>query len=88
METMMMNSVQSPLVAFLMSSQASFWTSTANLVLLELLSVAIRRLYFSPISHIPGPKLAAITGLHEMFYDLYLNGQYTLHFQSLHEKYG
>lgn len=52
------------------------------------LAFAIYRLYFSPLSHIPGPKLAAITQLYEIYYDIYLGGQYMLHFKSLHQKYG
>ncbi|CZR63111.1 related to trichodiene oxygenase cytochrome P450 [Phialocephala subalpina] len=57
-------------------------------LLLVALGVALYRLYFSPLSHIPGPKLAAITQLYEIYYDIYLGGQFMLHFKSLHEKYG
>ncbi|KAF8860246.1 cytochrome P450, partial [Acephala macrosclerotiorum] len=57
-------------------------------LLLATTGVALYRLYFSPLSHIPGPKLAAITQLYEIYYDVYLGGQYMLHFKSLHEKHG
>ncbi|KUJ09474.1 cytochrome P450 [Mollisia scopiformis] len=53
-----------------------------------LLWTAIHRLYFSSISHIPGPKLAAITQLYEIYYDVYLGGKFTLHLESLHKQYG
>lgn len=61
------------------------------------------RLYLSPIAHIPGPKLAAITRLYvspssdltpltlpryEAYYDLYLGGKYTFKIIQLHKQYG
>lgn len=50
--------------------------------------LAVRRLYFSPISHIPGPKLAAATWWYEFYYDIVLGGQYTFKIIDLHKKYG
>ncbi|KAH8585612.1 cytochrome P450 [Bisporella sp. PMI_857] len=50
--------------------------------------VAIYRLYFSPIAHIPGPKLAALTQWYEAYYNLYLDGQFTFHITKLHKIYG
>jgi len=49
---------------------------------------AVYRLYLSPIAHIPGPKLAALTRLYEAYYDLYLGGQYTFKIIELHKQYG
>ncbi|KAE8452045.1 hypothetical protein EG329_002210 [Mollisiaceae sp. DMI_Dod_QoI] len=46
------------------------------------------RLYLSPIAHIPGPKLAAVTRLYEAYYDLYLGGKYTFKIIELHKQYG
>lgn len=49
----------------------------------------IWRLYRSPISHFPGPKLAALTYWYEFYYDVFPNyGQYTFHIGDLHKKYG
>ncbi|PMD41073.1 cytochrome P450 [Hyaloscypha variabilis F] len=49
----------------------------------------IYRLYLSPISAFPGPKLAALTFWYEFYYDVYpLYGQYTFHIRDLHEQYG
>jgi hypothetical protein len=50
--------------------------------------LAARRLYFSPIHHIPGPKFAAMTQLYEFYYDIILGGQYTFKILELHKKYG
>jgi len=50
--------------------------------------LAFRRLYLSPISHIPGPRLAALTQYYESYYDIILGGQYTFKIIELHRKYG
>ncbi|KAI5464211.1 cytochrome P450 [Mariannaea sp. PMI_226] len=51
-------------------------------------SLAIYRLWFSPLAHIPGPKLAALTQYYEIYYDVVLGGQYTFKINDMHEKYG
>ncbi|KAF3396164.1 Trichodiene oxygenase [Penicillium rolfsii] len=52
----------------------------------------IRALYnispFHPLSHIPGPKLAAATWFYEGWYDLILGGMYTNEIRRMHEVYG
>jgi len=53
-----------------------------------LIILTVYRLYFSPIAHFPGPKLAALTQWYEIYYDIYLNGQFTLHVKDLHDIYG
>ena len=46
------------------------------------------RLYFSPIAEFPGPKLAAISMLYEIYHEIVLGGKYTFKIKELHEKYG
>jgi Cytochrome P450 len=46
------------------------------------------RLFFSPISSIPGPRLAAATWWYEFYYDIFNYGKYVFKITSLHEKYG
>ncbi|KAH8594870.1 cytochrome P450 [Bisporella sp. PMI_857] len=46
------------------------------------------RLYLSPIAHIPGPRLAAVTLWYEAYYDLILGGKYTFKIIELHKQYG
>lgn len=46
------------------------------------------RLFLSPISHIPGPKLAALTYLYEFYYDAICKGRYLWKIQELHKQYG
>ncbi|KAI8625826.1 cytochrome P450 [Xylariaceae sp. FL1651] len=51
-------------------------------------SLAIYRLFLSPLSTVPGPKLAALTYWYEFYYDGYLGGKYVFKVKKLHEKYG
>ena len=55
-----------------------------------LLCRSVYRLYFSPLAkvHVPGPKLAAITSLYEIYYDIVLDGKYIFRIEELHKKYG
>ena len=46
------------------------------------------RLYFSPLSNFPGPKLAAATLWYEFYYDAIRKGRYTFKIMELHGKYG
>ncbi|KAA8563978.1 hypothetical protein EYC84_011979 [Monilinia fructicola] len=48
----------------------------------------IWRLYFSPIAKFPGPRLAAISMLYEIYHEVVLGGQYTFKIRKLHDKYG
>lgn len=53
-----------------------------------LFGLAAYRLYFSPLSKFPGPKLAALTKFYEFYYDVVLQGQFTFQIQKMHKKYG
>jgi hypothetical protein len=50
--------------------------------------LVIRRLYFSPISHFPGPKFAIATFWYQFYYDVILGGQYVWKVRDLHKQYG
>ncbi|KAH7407904.1 cytochrome P450 [Cadophora sp. MPI-SDFR-AT-0126] len=52
------------------------------------ISLAIYRLYFHPLSSIPGPKLAATTLLYEFYYDVLHSGSYIWRIRDLHAHYG
>ena len=58
--------------------------------LLYVVTLAIYRLYFSPLAKIPGPKLAAVTGWVETYYELYKDGggQFIFAYTRWHEQYG
>jgi cytochrome P450 len=51
----------------------------------------IHRLYFHPLRHFPGPKLAAATYWYEVYYDWFggpYRGRNSWNIEKLHEKYG
>ncbi|KAH8746125.1 cytochrome P450 [Hyaloscypha sp. PMI_1271] len=48
----------------------------------------IYRLYFSPIAHFPGPKLAAATWWYQFYYDVIRAGTYMFKMKELHDIYG
>ena len=52
------------------------------------LTLAMYRAYFSPLSKIPGPKLAAMTQCYEMYYDLIQAARFPWQIKKLHELYG
>jgi len=56
--------------------------------LIYLVSLAFYRLYLSPISNFPGPKLAALSKWYEFYYEVVKKGQFSFHIQKLHQKYG
>ena len=51
-------------------------------------SGVIYRLYFSPLSKFPGPKLAAATLWYEFYYNIWKEGMYIWEIQKMHQKYG
>ncbi|KAL3481678.1 cytochrome P450 [Aspergillus californicus] len=62
--------------------------TTAVLAVLGTVGESIRRLYFHPLAHIPGPRLAALTWWYEFYYDAIQPGQYVFKIRDLHRQYG
>lgn len=60
----------------------------AGVGLLWLLGLIVARLWFSPLARIPGPRLAAVTGLYEFYYDCVLGGKYIFEIEKMHQRYG
>ncbi|KAJ5872206.1 cytochrome P450 [Penicillium soppii] len=50
--------------------------------------LALYRLDWSPIAHSPGPRLGALTGWYETFFDVVHGGQFTFQIEKLHLQYG
>lgn len=65
-----------------------YWEYLVSAGVAAVVSVVVYRLTLHPLAGYPGPQLAAVTGLYEAYYDLYLNGQYVFKIQELHDKYG
>ncbi|RYP24616.1 hypothetical protein DL765_000442 [Monosporascus sp. GIB2] len=59
-----------------------------TLVIVQSICVGVYRLFFSPLSKIPGPKLAALTHWYEGYYEVWLGGKYFLRIEEMHKKYG
>ncbi|KAL8957356.1 MAG: hypothetical protein Q9193_005347 [Seirophora villosa] len=51
-------------------------------------ALVLYRLYFSPLSKFPGPKLAAATLWYEYYYDVVKRGRYTWQIVEMHKQYG
>ncbi|MCJ1438149.1 hypothetical protein MMC27_007536 [Xylographa pallens] len=60
----------------------------ALLFLIYLLYLLLYRLFLSPLARIPGPKLAALTGCYEMYFDLIEKARFPWKIAELHEIYG
>jgi len=50
--------------------------------------IVIHRLYFSPLSKFPGPKLAAATLWYEFYFNIIRGGQFMWEIERMHKKYG
>ncbi|KAL8831387.1 MAG: hypothetical protein Q9170_005322 [Blastenia crenularia] len=80
-------STLSSFVSYALSSSITFWL-LAILFALYLVSLAVFRLYLSPLASVPGPKLAALTLWYEFYHDLLRKGQYIWVIGKMHAKYG
>ncbi|KAI1817357.1 cytochrome P450 [Poronia punctata] len=69
---------------------AQFFFGAGLIWLLYGLYLAVYRLFFHPLRHIPGPKLTAVTQWVETYYECFTpsGGQFMWEYQKWHEKYG
>lgn len=51
-------------------------------------ALAIYRITWHPLAKFPGPKLAAVTGWYETYYDCFLLGKFSNHLDEMHSRYG
>jgi hypothetical protein len=66
----------------------SVFASVIIIWIMYLFSLAVYRVYLSPLSKFPGPKLATATRWYEFYYDVVLKGQFSFKIQEMHKKYG
>jgi hypothetical protein len=57
-------------------------------ILLLTAATVIHRLYFSPLSKFPGPKLAAATLWYEFYFNIIRGGNFMWEIERMHKKYG
>jgi len=67
---------------------APVFVALAVLFGLRLVYIALYRLTCHPLAGVPGPRLAALTRLYEIYYDAALQGQYAYRIGKMHKKYG
>lgn len=58
------------------------------LVFVYIVTLAVYRLYLSPLAKFPGPRLAALTLWYEFYYDVVQRGRYTWKIREMHRTYG
>ena len=68
------------------------WISTLAVtsVMIYVITLGVYRLYLSPLSKFPGPKLAGLTYWCEAYYELVKGGggQFLFEYRKWHEQYG
>lgn len=52
------------------------------------IGLVVYRLFFSPLAHFPGSKLAAATGWYETYLDVFQGGQFIFQLEKWHQQYG
>ena len=73
-----------------LSTLSSPWLCLFAIVFLALAYISIYRLFLSPLASFPGPRLAALTGLYEGYYDCFKDGggRYFVEISRMHDAYG
>lgn len=70
------------------SLNAKIAIGCAALAIFYSVGLAFYRLFLSPLAGFPGPKLAALTGFYEFYYDFFKEGKYVFEIKKMHEQYG
>lgn len=77
------------IMATFQSASPLYWAvAGVAAMLLYLCSLVIYRLFLSPISRFPGPRLAALSLWYEFYHDVIRGGQYCFKINELHDQYG
>ncbi|RPB09341.1 cytochrome P450 [Morchella conica CCBAS932] len=63
-------------------------TAVLIALLVYRLGLYLYRYTLHPLAKFPGPRLAAVSSLYQIYYDIIKDGQLTYHLQDLHKKYG
>jgi hypothetical protein len=77
------DSIHSPL-----NSPLNILLATSIILTIYLTILSIYRLFFHPLSKIPGPRHAALTHWYQFYYDVTLRGRFPWYISDLHKQYG
>lgn len=66
----------------------SIWFTFAAAFLLWAGVTIVYRLWLGPLAAFPGPKLAALSGWYETYYDCFKRGRYWVVIEQMHQEYG
>ena len=66
----------------------NIFSCSVGLLIVYLTSTTIYHLYLSPISKIPGPKIAGATWWYEYYHDIVTYGKYVFKVMDMHKEYG
>lgn len=59
-----------------------------TLTILYSVGLVFHSLFLSPLAAFPGPKIAALTGFYEFYYDFFKRGKCIFEIERMHEVYG
>ncbi len=71
-----------------MSPMQRYSDAIAPLALSYVLYLAVYRLLFHPLKSFPGPRLAALTGWYQTYYEVFCDGLFVQKLEELHKIYG
>jgi hypothetical protein len=66
----------------------SIWIPAVAGLILWLAGTVTYRLWLGPLAAFPGPKLAALTGWYEAYFDCLKRGRYWIEIERMHAQYG
>jgi hypothetical protein len=69
-------------------TQINLIASFALILGLYFAILVLYRLWLSPIAKFPGPRVAAITGWYETYFDVVKKGRFLYEIEKMHAKYG
>jgi len=69
-------------------SPAWLLLAITGLIAARLVAIVFYRLYFHPLAHIPGPKLAGLTFLYQTYFSLVNGSHFYAQIGKLHKIYG
>ena len=79
-----------PFVLDMTMAESPSWLLAIMIIICVIWIVAttLYRLYISPLSRFPGPRLAALTSWYEFYHDCLKRGRFTWEIKRMHDQYG